>query len=175
MPEITELTSAEFDDALPGLGNVLHACVHDGASVGFVLPFSTGEAEAFWKRKVFPAVSSGSAVLFVARDNGRIVGTVILNHDTMPNQPHRADVSKMLVHPDFRRRGIARLLLARLEEKAVDLRRSLLTLDTRTGDMAEPLYRSVGYQTTGVIPYFCTDTIDTSRLDSTTIMWKRLL
>jgi ribosomal protein S18 acetylase RimI-like enzyme len=153
------------------LGALLHACVHAGASIGFVLPFTAEDSEAFWSRKVLPAVQGGGRVLWVARRHGRIAGSVQLGYDTPPNQPHRAEVSKLLVHPAFRRLGIARALMAELERRAIQMGRSLLTLDTRTGDSAEPLYASLGYRTAGVIPGYCRDPFD-DRLDSTTIMYK---
>lgn len=158
---------------LRGLGTLLHACVHDGASVGYVLPFTPGDAEEFWRDKVLPSVREGSRVLWVARLDGRIVGSVQLDHDTPPNQPHRAEVRKLLVHPDFRRRGLSRALMAELERYAAGLGRSLLTLDTRTGDKAEPLYASLGYRTAGVIPGYCRDPF-AGHLDPTTIMYKML-
>ena len=155
------------------LGALLHACVHDGASIGFVLPFTVGDGESFWDDSVLPAVRDGTRVLLVARVSGRIAGTVQLDYDTMPNQRHRAEVRKLLVHPDARRRGIARALMIDLERIARHLGRSLLTLDTRTGDRAEHLYASLGYKTAGVIPGFCRDTTG-DRLDATTIMYKAL-
>ena len=91
-----------------------------------------------------------------------------------PNQPHRAEVRKLLVHPDFRRQGIARHLMREAEAHAVRIGRSLLTLDTRTGDSAEPLYTSLGYVTVGQIPHFSRDPQDAGKLDATTIMYKRV-
>jgi len=155
------------------LGALLHACVHSGASINFVLPYTVDDSEAFWRQEVLPPVRAGSRILLVARQGGRIAGTVQLAFDTPPNQAHRAEVSKLLVHPDFRRRGIARALMAELERLAGGLGRRLLTLDTRTGDSAEPLYASLGYQTAGVIPGYCRDPIE-DRLDATTIMYKAL-
>ena len=155
------------------LAALLHACVHAGASIGFVLPFTMAEAEAFWRAGVLPAVRGGERILLVARANGRIVGTVQLDHATPPNQPHRAEVRKLMVHPDFRRQGLARILMAEIEARAARLGRSLLTLDTRTGDHAEPLYASLGYCIAGVIPGYCRDPFE-DRLDSTTIMYKAL-
>ena len=96
-----------------------------------------------------------------------------LGYDTPANLRHRAEVSKLLVHPTLRRRGIARALMAGLEREAARLGRSLLTLDTRTGDMAEPLYVSLGYRIAGVIPGYCRHPSE-DRLDSTTIMYKVL-
>ena len=163
----------ELERNIGELANLLHACVHAGASVGFILPFALSEAEAFWRSKVLPGVATERRILLIALDGARIVGTVQLGHDTPANQPHRADVSKLLVHPDRRRRGIARRLMSELETYARSLRRSLLTLDTRTGDMAEPLYSSMGYQTAGFIPNYCQDPFE-PKLDATTVMYKNL-
>ena len=173
MSAIARLPAAGIESHLGELGGLLHACVMAGASVGFVLPFTAAESEAFWRDKVLPAVRQGGRILWVAHSDERIVGSVQLGCDTPPNQRHRADVSKLLVHPDFRRRGIARALMAELEREAGRLGRSLLTLDTRTGDGAEPLYASLGYRTAGVIPNYCRDPF-ADHLDPTTIMYKTL-
>jgi hypothetical protein len=172
-PTISMFSADDLTRHLRELGALLQACVHDGASIGFVLPFTADDSAAFWRNKVLPAVRDGGRVLLVARSNGRITGSVQLHHDTPPNQPHRAEASKLLVHPEFRRRGIARALMAELEREARRRGRSLITLDTRTGDNAEPLYASLGYRTAGVIPGYCRDPFE-DRLDSTTIMYKVL-
>ena len=164
---------AEIDRYLSELGALLHACVHAGASIGFILPFARTEAEAFWRKGVLPAVTAGQRVLLVSRIAGRIAGTVQLDYATPPNQPHRAEVRKLMVHPDFRRRGLARILMSEIEARAQRIGRSLLTLDTRTGDAAEPLYTELGYRTAGVIPGYCRDPFE-NRLDSTTVMYKSL-
>lgn len=170
---ISALSADGLADQIHELGQLLHDCVHDGASIGFVLPHGLAESEAFWRNKVLPAAQGGRLVLLVAWAEGRVVGTVQLDHDTMPNQPHRAEVRKLLVHPDFRRRGIARMLMEEIERRARQLHRSLLTLDTRTGDSAEPLYAALGFETVGVIPGYCLDPFS-PRLDATTVMYKRL-
>lgn len=170
---IETLDADGLRSALDDVADVLHACVHAGASVNFVMPFAPEDARAFFARKVMPLLAAGLGTLFIARSDGRIVGTVILNIDTPPNQPHRADVSKLLVHPGTRRKGIARALMHALEAEAAACGRTLLTLDTRTGDTAEPLYRSLGYQVAGVIPGYCRDPF-TDTLDSTTLMYKTL-
>lgn len=172
--ELTTLSAQDAAACLPELASLLHACVHAGASVSFVLPYTQEDAQAFWRGKVLPAVAGGTLKLWVARQDGRIAGTVQLDTDTPPNQPHRAEVRKLLVHPDFRHRGIARRLLPEVEAMAARLGRSLLTLDTRTGDSAEPLYASLGYQTVGVIPGFSRDPFDAGKVDGTTIMYKQL-
>lgn len=171
--EILRLGPRELEAALPALADILHACVHDGASVGFVLPFPRLEAEAFWREAVLPPLQAGRRVLLAARAGGRIVGTAQLIHDTPPNQPHRAEVAKVLVHPDARRHGAARSLMAAVEAEARSLERSLLTLDTRSGDAAEALYASLGYVVAGVVPNWCRDAVS-PRLDPTTIMYKTL-
>lgn len=171
--EVSELSIVAAAANVEELGALLHACVLDGASVGYVLPFTPADAERFWRDKVLPAMRSGTRTLWVVRQDHRIVGSVQLDHDTPPNQPHRAEVRKLLVHPDFRRRGISRALMAALERRAAELGRSLLTLDTRTGDNAEPLYASLGYRIAGVIPGYCRDPF-ADHLDPTTIMYKAL-
>lgn len=176
MPSSITLALFDADDIerhIEDLAELVHACVHDGASIGFIIPHSRADSAAFWRDKVAPAVRHGRRLLLAAWRDGRIAGSVQLDHDTPANQPHRAEIRKLLVHPEFRRQGIARQLMAEIERHAVTLKRSLLTLDTRTGDSAEPLYRSLGYQTTGIIPNYCRDTF-TERLDATTIMYKTL-
>jgi ribosomal protein S18 acetylase RimI-like enzyme len=178
MPVDTRITISIFSAAdverhLQELGALIHACVHGGANIGFVLPYSQADGEAFWRGKVLPAVRAGGLLLLVAQREGRIAGTVQLDHDTLPNQRHRAEVRKLLVHPAFRRQGIARALMAELERHARRLGRRLITLDTRTGDAAELLYTSLGFATTGIIPGYCRDPFE-DRLDPTTIMYKVL-
>lgn len=170
---IAPLSPDDFDRLVPELAALLHACVEAGASVNFVLPFSIKEAQAFWEHKVKASVHAGTRTVWIAETAGRIVGTVQLDTDTPPNQPHRAEVAKLLVHPDARRQGIARALMTAVEAEAQARVRTLLTLDTRAGDMAEPLYTSLGYITVGTIPGYCRDPFE-DRLDATTIMYKAL-
>jgi ribosomal protein S18 acetylase RimI-like enzyme len=170
---IEPLSPDAAEREIGALAELLHACVHAGASVNFVMPFPVAEAEAFWRKKVLPSLHAGSRILLIARVGDSLAGTVQLSTDTPPNQPHRAEVSKLLVHPGFRRRGLARALMAELERRASALGKSLITLDTRTGDMAEPLYASMGYLTAGTIPGYCLDPFE-DRLDATTIMYKQL-
>ena len=155
------------------LARILHACVHDGASVGFITPWSIEDSLAFWIRQVYPAVKSGSRYLLIGEVDGQIAGTVQLVCDTFPNQAHRADVSKLLVHPTFRKRGIARSLMGALERNAADKQRSLLTLDTISGSAAEFLYLSIGFKKAGEIPDFARAPLE-NRLEPTTFMYKTL-
>ena len=171
---ISLLTPEAFEARLPELADLLHACVHADASVNFIAPFPIDESDAFWRARVAPQLRAGHRLLWIADLGDRLAGSVQLELDTPPNQPHRAGVSKLLVHPEARRRGVARALMRALEAKACDLDRSLITLDTRTGDVAEPLYASMGYETAGVIPGYSRAPFE-DRLESTTIMYKRLV
>jgi ribosomal protein S18 acetylase RimI-like enzyme len=168
---VNDIDGQGLEERLDEFAALLYACVHAGASVGFVLPFPREAAEGFWRDGVLPALRGGTRLLLAAVDGGRLAGTVQLDWDTPPNQPHRAEARKLLVHPDRRRRGIARLLMTELERRAVARGRRLITLDTRTGDAAEPLYCSMGYQVAGIIPGYCLDP-SLARLDATTIMYK---
>lgn len=170
--QIVELDRVGAERELEALAEILHACVHAGASVNFVLPFPLEEARAFWRR-VLAMMQAGSRRLLVAQRDGRIVGTVQLDIATPPNQPHRAEVTKLLVHPNTRRLGIARALMLGIEVLARREGRGLLTLDTRTGDNAEPLYRDLGFIEVGVIPDYSIAP-EGGRLDATTFMYKRL-
>lgn len=154
------------------LGDLLHDCVHAGASVSFILPFSRGDAAAFWRDKVFPAVHAGTCRVLIARCDDRIVGTVQLDLATPPNQPHRGEIKKLLVHPAARRGGIARALMLAIEDQARDAKRTLLTLDT-ANDAAERLYASLGYVRVGVIPRFSMPP-DAAELEGTMVMYKEL-
>jgi len=170
---IKEIKGDDFQKYLTDLADVLHETVIDGASVGFIHPFSVEDSRAFWRDSVLPPLLSGGRILWGAWFGERVVGTVQLDIEVFPNQHHRGEVAKLLVLLDFRGRGIAKLLMAELEQRARDLGKSLLTLDTRTGDTAEPLYRGLGYQTAGVIPGYCRAP-EEDRYDSTTYMYKAL-
>jgi GNAT superfamily N-acetyltransferase len=170
-PDRSDAASVGHD--IDMLGEVLHAVVHDGAGVSFIVPFSLDDARAFWIERVLPGVRARSRRVLVARQDGRIIGTVQLEFPWPPNQPHRAEVAKLLVHPIARRRGIARTLMAALEAVALSEGRTLLTLDTWTGKAAEALYTSMGYVTVGVIPRFARSSVR-PELEATTIMYKEL-
>ena len=170
-PGVSDPGSVDRD--LDMLADVLRAVVYVGAGVSFVVPFSIDDARAFWRDRILPAVRAGTCRVLVARSDARIVGTVCLEKPWPPNQPHRAEVAKLLVHPEFRRRGIARALMVALESMAVSDGRTLLTLDTWTGGYAESLYRSLGWVTVGVIPRFARGST-AAGLEPTTIMYKEL-
>lgn len=162
------------DAVVDGLADVLHAVVHDGAGVSFIVPFSRDDAREFWRTRVAPAVVARTRRVLIVRDGTQIAGTVQLDLATPPNQAHRAEVMKLLVHPTYRRLGIARRLMESLEDVARQENRTLLTLDTWTGKPAERLYRSLGYVVAGVIPGFARGSLTTD-LESTTFMYKHLV
>jgi GNAT superfamily N-acetyltransferase len=169
--EITVLHAPVADEALDQLAEVLVDCVEGGASVSFMSPFPHDEALAFF-RKVAASVASGDTVLLAARLDGRIVGTVQLGLDTPPNQPHRADIKKMLVHRSARSRGIGAALMARAEEEARRNRRWLLVLDTVPGENGHRVYKRAGWTQSGIIPDYAL--FPDGRLCDTAVMWKRL-
>ena len=170
---VESVDAAMVEALIDDLAALLRDCVYAGASVGFVAPFSVDEAAAFWRASVLPTVARGERAMWVATVDGRLAGTVQLILATPPNQPHRGEVTKLLVHPAHRRKGLARALMAALDARAATEGKTLITLDTRTGDNAEPLYASLGYEVVGQIPDFCVDPLE-NKLDPTTVMFKRL-
>ena len=169
--EISLLEAPIPDAALDQLASVLVDCVEGGASVSFMVPFSHEQGLAFF-RKVADAVAAGDTVLLVARLDGKIIGTVQLGLDTPPNQPHRADVKKMLVHRSARGHGVGAALMARVEEEARRCGRWLLVLDTVPGDNGYRLYRRAGWTESGIIPDYAM--FPDGRLCDTALFWKRL-
>jgi len=133
------------------LAAILVACVDGGAAVSFLPPLDVAVARAFWAEAT-RAVAVDQRTVLAAWSDGVLVGTVTLDRATPPDQPHRAEVSKLLVHPDARRRGVARALMLAVEEAARAAGRTLLTLDTREGDAGEALYRGLGWVEAGRIP-----------------------
>jgi len=135
---------------LDQLARLLADVVAGGASVSFMHPFSADAAREWWRTTLERA--DPRAIVLVARDDTGVVGSVSLHPAWPPNQPHRADISKLLVHRRARRRGIARALMQEIEARAHAAGFTLLTLDTVRGDAAEQLYTSAGWQRVGVIP-----------------------
>jgi ribosomal protein S18 acetylase RimI-like enzyme len=161
----------EIEALRPRLCEILVDCVHHGASVGFLDPLDPSDADAYWQR-IGRAVDEDRCVLLVAAPaDGDVAGTVQLDVDTLPNQRHRATVSKLLVHTSARRRGLGEALMAELERVAVDRGRRLLTLDTATGDAAR-LYERTGWQEAGTIPGYALN--PDGSLTGTTFYWKQL-
>ncbi len=149
---IRRLGANEASASVDALADVLIDCVQGGASVSFMWPLPRDKAVAFW-RGVADGVARNDRVLLVAEDaDGRIVGTVQLITAMPDNQPHRADVAKMLVHRSARRQGVAQRLMAAVDEAAHAERKTVLVLDTVTGGDAERLYDRAGWQRVGVVP-----------------------
>ena len=169
---VTALDSAAFAKAVERLAQILHACVHEGASVGFVMPFEQSEARAYWLDRVAAPHAAGSKLVLIANLGDEIAGTAQLDLDSMPSKRHHAEVSKVLVDPRLRRAGVARALMQAIERRAAKEGRWLLTLDT-AGDAAEALYRSLGYSLAGAIPNYARNAFEES-YDATRLMYKDL-
>lgn len=165
------VTQDEFESIRPALCEILIDCVRHGASVGFLVPLDAVEADAYWSRIGRAIAEERCMLLAGALDGGGPAGTVQLDVDTLPNQPHRATVSKLLVHTAARRRGMGEALMAELERVALDHGRSLLTLDTATG-AAVRLYERMGWRAAGTIPGYALN--PDSSLTDTTFYWKQL-
>lgn len=160
------------DDALINqLADVLLDCVEGGASVSFMQPLTRDRAVAFW-RKVAEGVASGGRALLVAEDAQGICGTVQLLLDLPENQPHRADVAKMLVHRRARRQGLGAALMRAAETTARECGRTLLVLDTVTSGDAERLYARLGWVRVGDIPDYAL--FPQGGFCSTTVFYRKL-
>jgi ribosomal protein S18 acetylase RimI-like enzyme len=162
------LTPADLD----ALAETLMQSVALGASIGFILPFGFVQAQAFWQ-KLLPAFERGEKRLLVARVAGKIAGTVQLVVDQPANGIHRGDVVKLMVHPDGRRKGIARQLMTAVEALAREEGKTLLVLDTVTGSPAQTLYENLGFTLSGTIPHYAMST--QGMLESTSVMYKVLM
>ena len=153
------------------LADVLLDCVAGGASVSFMASLSKAEAEAFFEG-VLEGVRKGERILLAAFIGSALVGTVQLLLATPPNQAHRADVAKLLVVRSARGQGVGKRLMERVEEASRDAGRSLLVLDTVTGDKAEKLYMQMGWTKVGVIPKYAV--YPDGRWCDTSVFWKWL-
>lgn len=153
---VGELGAEGVRDAIDDLVALLADAIEDNASVGFVSPVANGELEAFWN-EVALDVDDGWRHVLAAREDGRIVGTVILAPSMKANQVHRAEVQKLLVKRASRGRGVGVMLMRRVEAMAAAMGRWLLTLDTRGASDAERLYRRLGYVEVGSIPDYAVD------------------
>ena len=168
---IRTLDATEISAMLPELVEILVDVVDGGGGVSFLAPLDSKEARAFWS-SVAEDVEAGSKVLVVADHDGRPAGTVILQLMWQPNQPHRGEVAKLLVHRRARRQGLARQLMLRLEDEARARRRTLLVLDTVSGGAAEQLYRSLGWIEVGRVPGFALSPY--GAMDDTTFFYRVL-
>ena len=164
---IEQLTLPAGDDDVRDLALLLLDATAAGASVGFLESTTIEDAIAWWRQSL-----SERTILLVARDAEGITGTVQLRPAPMPNQPHRADVAKLLVHRRARRQGLGALLMHEIERRARSAGFTLLVLDTKRGDAAESLYRRNGWSEVGVIPGYAMNP-DGSMCD-TVVFYKEL-
>ena len=169
---VAAIAPAALAKTVERLAQILQACVHEGASVGFVMPFERSEARAYWLDRVVASHAAGGKLVLIATLGADIAGTAQLDLDSMPSKRHHAEVSKVLVDPAFRRAGVARALMQEIERHAAREGRWLLTLDT-AGDAAEALYRSLGYSLAGAIPNYARNAFEES-YDATRLMYKDL-
>jgi len=168
---VWRVEAPSLEQLRPALCEILVDSVEHGASVGFLEPLGQAQADDYWRR-IERAVADDRCVLFAAAlDEDRVVGTVQLDVDTLPNQRHRATVAKLLVHTSARRRGVGEALMTALEQEALLRGRWLLTLDTATGDAAR-LYERLGWTASGPIPDYALN--PDGSLTDTTFYWKRL-
>jgi GNAT superfamily N-acetyltransferase len=171
MPAFTlRRLKAVSETELGELAALLIDCVSGGASVSFMQPMTAEKSLAFW-RKVAAGVVGGDRALLVAEDTEGIVGTVQLVLEQPENQPHRADVAKMLVHRRARRQGMGEALMRAAEQLGRDCGKSLLVLDT-SSDEAERVYRKLGWQTVGTIPAYAL--LPQGGLCATTYMYREI-
>ncbi|WP_373371469.1 MULTISPECIES: GNAT family N-acetyltransferase [Microvirga] len=152
---IVSLSPQDAREQIGALSAVLIDCVEGGASVSFMSPLTQERADVFWQG-VADGVAAGERILLVAQDeaSGRIVGTVQVVLRQPENQPHRADIAKMLVHSGARKRGIGAALMRAAEDAARAAGKTVLVLDTVTGGDAERLYERAGWTRSGIIPNY---------------------
>ncbi|EHR4996458.1 N-acetyltransferase family protein [Vibrio parahaemolyticus] len=167
--EIKEVSS------ISGLADQLHLllvdCINSGASVGFLTPVDENEVKSYWS-SVESDLESGTRRLFLAYDGESVIGVVQLSLCSKPNGSHRGEVEKLMVHTDARGKGISKKLMSLMEDVATEIGLSLLVLDTRLGDVASSLYRTIGYTEAGQIPQFARSS--TGELEGTVYFFKIL-
>jgi GNAT superfamily N-acetyltransferase len=154
-----------------GLGDVLIDCVEGGASVSFMHPLTRERAAAFW-RQVAQGVEQGERALLIAEDNRGVCGTVQLILAQPENQPHRADLAKMLVHRRARRLGLGAALMRAAENVARECGKTMLVLDAVTDGDAARLYERLGWVRVGVIPEYAL--LPRGGLCATTVYYRKL-
>ncbi|AJY46203.1 GNAT family N-acetyltransferase [Martelella endophytica] len=153
MTEIRLLDADALEAALPAMVALLEDSLDDNASMGFMAPFDGPSVRKFWQQTA-AGIRSGSHILFIAEEAGEIVGTVQVGFAQKANQPHRADLMKLIVLRSARGRGIARRLMEAAEAESLRQGRWLLVLDTATGSPAEAIYPRLGWNRVGEIPLY---------------------
>lgn len=164
--EIEELKST--DEHLEELSDLLIQVVEEGASIGFLPPMERAEAICYWRHAV-----QSDVMLFVAKIDGQIAGSIQLQLCSKQNGNHRAEIAKLMTNPAYRRKGVGRALMQRAEARAKQEGRTLIVLDTREGDPSNDLYRSIAYQQAGRIPGYAKSS--SGDLQTTVIYYKNLL
>lgn len=160
----------EDRDRMPALGELFFDVIDGGGSLGFLEDVDEPQMREYWEG-VFDALGPRQR-LWIAREGDAVLGTVQLAICGKPNGRHRAEVQKLMVHRDARRRGVAAQLMNTLEQAARDAGLTLLVLDTEAQSDAETFYQSLGYQRTGEIPCFASS--PQGELRATALYWKRL-
>jgi ribosomal protein S18 acetylase RimI-like enzyme len=168
---IDALSAAEAAALRPQLVTLLQQTVDAGASIGFLPPMRASEAEAYWV-SVEDALRTPYRILLVAQAGDQVVGSVQLDLVAKPNAPHRAEVIKLMVLPAARRQGIGRALMQAIEDRAREIGRTTLILDTREGDPSEQLYQGFGFIRVGAIPHYVID--EDGEMSATAIYYKLL-
>jgi ribosomal protein S18 acetylase RimI-like enzyme len=170
---MTEIKIAPLHDSpqtRAALSDILVEVVANNGSVHFMHPLSIETAEAFWERSL-AAAARGERIMLGAFDGSHLIGTVTLLLDSPPNQPHRAEIGKLMTRISHRRQGVAKALMEAAERLAVENARTLLVLDTAADGGASALYESLGYKLAGVIPDYAFK--PHGGLTATMIYWKR--
>ena len=171
MPPISIAPLTDLPHIRAGLSELLVETVAHGGSVSFMHPLAPEAADAFW-RDSLAAAARGERIVLGAFDGDSLMATVTLLLSLPPNQPHRAEIAKMMTRVSHRHRGIATALLRAAETIAIERGRSLLVLDTAVEDGASKLYESLGFKLTGVIPDYALKPY--GGLTGTMIYWKRI-
>jgi acetyltransferase len=167
---IEQLVLPVSDPDIRALALLLVDAVESGAAISFLPPLTLERAEEWWRKTI--ATAHPNAIFLVCRDAAGIVGTVQLHPAWAPNQPHRADIAKLMVHRRSRRTGVGRHLMQSIEDAARHAGFKLLTLDTKRGDAAEHLYPQLGWTQAGIIPNYALNSDGT--LHDTVIFYKEL-
>jgi ribosomal protein S18 acetylase RimI-like enzyme len=171
MPEIKIAPLTALPDHLEALSEILVEAVASGGSVSFMHPLPLATADRFW-RDTLASAGRNERIVLGAFDGERLIGTVTLLLDFPPNQPHRAEIAKMMTRVSYRGRGVARALMRAAERMAVERGRTLLVLDTAVEDGASGLYERLGFNLTGIIPDYALK--PHGGLTGTMIYWKRI-
>jgi GNAT superfamily N-acetyltransferase len=168
---IRSMTPEDARARLPGLAALLVDAVASGAGVNFMAGFTTDEATAYWSRQI-EGLAAGDRIWLVAEADGAVAGTVMCVFAPQPNQPFRADISKMLVSTAHRRQGLGAALMQAIEAEALRAGKSLLILDTTAGSAADRLYRRMGWTPFGTAPGYAY--APDGRLDDATFFFKQI-